>query len=184
MRRRQRVPVLRQMDAVDCGAACLAMILGYHGHATSVRESRTRCGIGRDGVTADTLMRVAHDYGLETRALSVPQGGLHGVEFPAVVHWNFSHYVVVERWRAKHVDIVDPASGPRRLTHSEFDECFTGVALLFRPGVDFKRCEERASRAWIEYLRNIHGRRQGGSCSAFDSIPDVADIRSFLARAH
>lgn len=155
MQRRRRVPVMLQMDATECGAACLAMILGYYGREISVRECRVHCGIGRDGVTADILVKAARDYGLGVRALSVPQADLSAIGLPAMVHWNFSHFVVVERWTAAHVDVVDPASGYRRLTREQFDAGFTGVVLTFQPGPDFARRRQSANRAWRDYLTGL-----------------------------
>lgn len=127
--RSRRVPVVLQMNSVECGAACLAMVLGYFGRRTPIAECRERCGIGRDGVTAQTIVRAARSYGLRVRALSVEPADFTYVPLPAIVHWNFNHFVVVERWSPARVDIVDPAGGRCRLTPDEFDAGFTGVVL-------------------------------------------------------
>src|SRR5581483_4254096 len=137
--RRRRVPQILQMSAVECGAACLAMILSYYGHKTNIAEIRERCGVGRDGVSAHSIVRAARDYGLRVRAISLKKNDFRDVKLPAIAHWQFDHFLVVERWRPSHVDVVDPATGRMRYTAEEFEQSFTGVVLLFEPGVHFQR---------------------------------------------
>ncbi|HET8841554.1 MAG TPA: cysteine peptidase family C39 domain-containing protein, partial [Ktedonobacteraceae bacterium] len=137
--KRQRVPVLRQMTAVECGAASLAMILSYHGRKTSVSEVRERCGVGRDGLSALSIVRTARSYGLRVRAITLQENDFRFVSLPAIVHWGFNHFLIVERWTSHHVDLVDPAVGRRRVTAEEFDNSFTGVVLTFEAGVNFDR---------------------------------------------
>jgi ABC-type bacteriocin/lantibiotic exporters, contain an N-terminal double-glycine peptidase domain len=151
----RRVPVMLQLSAVECGAACLAMILSYFGRKTQVAECRECLGIGRDGVTAQTIARAARSYGLRVKAYSLESSDFQYVQLPAIVHWNFNHFVVVERWSPKQVEIIDPASGRRRLTAGEFDKGFTGVALTFEPGVHFQRRDRTAKPSWHTYLRQI-----------------------------
>lgn len=153
--RRRRVPVLLQLSAVECGAACLAMILSYYGRKTLVSETRERCSVGRDGATARTIARVARSYGLRVRAYSGEPVDFKYVPLPAIVHWNFNHFVVVERWSPHQVDIVDPAGGRRRLTPSEFDVGFTGVILTFEPSIHFERRGKVQRTAWHSYLKQI-----------------------------
>ena len=135
----RRVPELRQMSAVECGACCLAMILNYHGHATSVSEVQERCGVGRDGLSARAIAKAARQYGLRVRAVSVKKNDARFITFPAIAHWEFNHFVVIERWTSRYVDIVDPAVGHRRLSPAEFEEGFTGVLLMLDAGTQFKR---------------------------------------------
>ncbi len=104
-KRRQRVPEMRQVTAVECGAACLAMILHYYGRASSLSEVQASCGAGRDGLTALELVKAAHAYGLRVRAVSVKLEDLRYVPFPAIVHWQFNHFVILERW-------FEPRGGP------------------------------------------------------------------------
>src|SRR5690242_9803322 len=127
--RRKRVPEIRQMSQVECGLACLTMILNYHGHGISLSELRTRTGIGRDGLSALDIVRTGRSYGLRVRAVSLPRNDFRYVPLPAIVHWEFDHFLVVERWSARRVDVVDPARGRWRLTPDEFDRGFTGVVL-------------------------------------------------------
>lgn len=136
-RPQKRVPVLLQMNAVECGAACLAMILTYHGHQTNVSQVCERCGTGRDGISALGLVRAANAYGLRTRALTVESQELRFVALPAIIHWDFNHFLVLERWSPHVIEVVDPGQGRRRLEIGEFEQRFTGIIILLEPGVNF-----------------------------------------------
>ncbi len=139
LHRRRRVPVLTQLTPVECGAACLAMLLSYYGRKTSVAECREYCDAGRDGLTAASIADAGRRFGLRVRGFSVDLADFHEIALPAIAHWNFNHFIVVERWSRKGAEIVDPAAGRRRLTPREFDEGFTGVVLSVEPGADFAR---------------------------------------------
>jgi ABC-type bacteriocin/lantibiotic exporter with double-glycine peptidase domain len=104
--RKRRVPVINQMGAVECGAACLAMILSYYGRKTSVSEVRDYCGVGRDGLSALNIVKAARSYGLRVRAVSLKENDFRYVTLPAIVHWEFNHFLIVERWTPKYVDLV------------------------------------------------------------------------------
>ncbi|HEU5230057.1 MAG TPA: peptidase domain-containing ABC transporter [Ktedonobacteraceae bacterium] len=136
---RRRIPPLVQMSAVECGAACLAMILCYYGRKTSISEISEYHGVGRDGLSALAIVKAARSYGLRVRAVSLQENDLRFVHLPAIVHWQFNHFLVVEHWTPHYVDVVDPAIGYMRLTAQEFDEGFTGVVLMMEPGVLFSR---------------------------------------------
>src|SRR5438034_2348282 len=135
--RKRRVPVVQQMSAVECGAACLTMILAYYGHRTTIAEIRERCGVGRDGLSALSIVKSARKYGMRVRAVSLEENDFRFVSLPAIVHWEFNHFIVVERWSPKSVEIVDPAAGRRRMTAKEFDKGFTGIVIMLEPGVQF-----------------------------------------------
>lgn len=137
--RRRRVSVQLQLLPVECGAACLAMILGYYGRITRVAECREACGVGRDGITALGIARAARDFGLRVRSFSLEPAAFKFIPLPAIAHWEFNHFVVVERWSPAKVEIVDPAMGRRSLSAAAFDSGFTGVVLTFEPGVGFER---------------------------------------------
>src|SRR6266850_2206963 len=94
---RRRVPVVMQLADTECGAACLAMILGYHRRHVPLGELRTDCQAGRDGLTAGTILRAAEKQGLQARARSLEPHLIKPADFPLIAHWGFSHYVVVER---------------------------------------------------------------------------------------
>lgn len=152
---RRRLPELMQMDATECGATCLAMLLNYYGRKTSVSEVRQRCGSGRDGLTARALVTVARAYGLRTRAISLQEPDFRFITLPAIVHWSFNHFVVVEHWSPRAVHIVDPALGRRRISTAEFDANFTGVVLLFEPDAHFSRAGSSRTLSLPTYVKNI-----------------------------
>lgn len=148
---RRRVPVLRQMSTVECGAACLAMMLSYYGRKTSIPEASNYLGIGRDGTTALAIATTGREQGLRVRAYTIEPENFKYVKCPAIVHWNFNHFLIVERWTPKYVEVVDPAVGRRRLTAAEFDAGFTGVVLVCEPGVNFER-RAGAQPFWRTFL--------------------------------
>ncbi|MEZ0076770.1 peptidase domain-containing ABC transporter [Planotetraspora sp. GP83] len=157
----RRVPVRLQSSLAECGAACLAMVLGFHGRHATVREVSDHAGVGRDGLSALAILQVAREHGLEARAFSTEPGRLGEIPLPAVVHWEFNHFLVVERWTSRRVDVVDPAQGRRRLTPEEFDEGFTGVVLAFSPGDGFAKAGSRR-RPWLrEFVRAMLLTRRG-----------------------
>lgn len=153
--RRRRVPVLLQLNSVECGSACLAMVLNYYGRETRVADCRETCGVGRDGVTAENIAKVARSFGLRVRAFSLEPADLAHVRLPAIVHWKFEHFVVVERWSPKHVEVVDPTVGRQRLTAAEFDAGFTGVALTLEPGIHFTPLGDKVRPTWRSYLASM-----------------------------
>lgn len=152
--RQRRVPVLNQMSMVECGAASLAMVMSYYGRKTTVSEVREFCGVGRDGLTALNIVKAARNYGMRVRALSLKDNDFRFVTLPAIVHWEFNHFLVVERWTPKHVDLVDPALGRRRVTAEEFDASFTGVVIMLEPGVNFNRNSALAQVNLRSYAMN------------------------------
>jgi len=137
--RRRHVRPLAQMSKVECGLTCLAMMLTYHGRKTSVSELRTRFSVGRDGSSALGIVKAARSMGMRVRALSLQHTEMRRILLPAIVHWEFNHFLVVERWSPKWVHIVDPAGGRRRLTAEEFDAGFTGIAITLEPSANFDR---------------------------------------------
>ncbi|MFF4418234.1 peptidase domain-containing ABC transporter [Streptosporangium sp. NPDC001559] len=158
----RRVPVVLQNTATECGAACLAMVLSYHGRRVSLQEISDRLQIGRDGLSAKALREGAVECGLKSRAFSLAPADLERVPLPAIVHWEFKHFVVVERWAPDRVDVVDPGLGRRRLTAEEFDEGFTGVLLAFEPGPGFEKGRSSAGAAWRRrFVRALLARRKG-----------------------
>src|ERR1700730_15580287 len=114
--RRRQARVIRQNSNAECAAACLAMILAYHGRKTTVAECRDCISTGRDGVKASVIARVAPQLGLRTRSFSGQPEHFPHVPLPAIVFWEFRHYVVVERWSAQRVVLIDPSAGRRILT--------------------------------------------------------------------
>jgi HlyB family type I secretion system ABC transporter len=150
--RRRTTPVVLQLSASECGAACLAMILGHFGRPTRVAECRDRCGVGRDGLTALAIVQAARSFGLRARAFSLEPDAFRHVPLPAIVHWEFDHFLVVERWSPQRVRVIDPASGRRELTAAEFDAGFTGVVIACEPGAHFVRRVAHQAVSWRSYL--------------------------------
>src|SRR5262249_9236209 len=147
---KRRVPELQQLSAVECGAACLAMILNYHGRKTTIAEVRETCSLGRDGLSGLTIVRAARGYGLRVRAYSLEVDQVKYLTMPAIVHWGFNHFVVLESLSARRAEIVDPGRGRAQLTLKEFKEDFTGVILTFEPGNQFQSASgvKKATSIW------------------------------------
>lgn len=144
--RRRRVPFIPQMEMVECGAASLAMILGYHDHHLPLVEARQACGVSRDGASALSILRAARSLGLEAEAVKVELEHMGDLPLPAILHWDFSHFLVLERLDPRRAVLVDPALGRCKVDLEELRKRFTGVALVFAPNDDFsKRPRQRPS---------------------------------------
>nr|WP_319487008.1 cysteine peptidase family C39 domain-containing protein [uncultured Cohaesibacter sp.] len=138
-----RARIVLQMEAAECGAACLAMVLSAHGRDITLEEARERCGTSRDGVDAASIMRAATSYGLEVKAVRIDPSALKDVPVPAILHWNFDHFVVLEAVRGDRVVILDPASGRRLVQADELDRSMTGLVLAMVTGDAFKKGGQR-----------------------------------------
>ncbi|MFD0077343.1 NHLP family bacteriocin export ABC transporter peptidase/permease/ATPase subunit [Streptomyces sp. NPDC127166] len=138
-----RTPTVLQMEAVECGAAALAMVLGHHGRFVPLEELRIACGVSRDGSRAGNLLKAARGYGLQAKGMQMDLAALAEVTAPAVLFWEFNHYVVYEgtgrRLGRPGVYVNDPGSGRRFVPMEQFDTSFTGIVLTFEPGAGFRR---------------------------------------------
>ncbi|GGQ06957.1 NHLP family bacteriocin export ABC transporter peptidase/permease/ATPase [Streptomyces pseudogriseolus] len=138
-----RTPTVLQMEAVECGAASLAMVLGHHGRHVPLEELRIACGVSRDGSRASNLLKAARSYGLTAKGMQMDLAALAEVTAPAILFWEFNHYVVYDgmgrRFGRRGVYVNDPAKGRRFVPLEEFDGSFTGVVLVMEPGEDFTR---------------------------------------------
>ena len=135
----RRTPIILQMEAVECGAAALGIILAYYGAWIPLEQLRIACGVSRDGSKASNIIRAARRYGLTTKGYSVEPPALAEIPMPCIIHWNFNHFVVLEGIDRKRAYINDPASGRRRIDLVELDLAFTGVVLVFERGERFEK---------------------------------------------
>ena len=147
-RRSRRIPVVRQLTATDCGAAALAMVLGYHGNRVPLDEIRQALGGGRHGTTAAALLQTGHLYGLRGRGVRAEIDDLQSFPVGTVLFWEFRHYVVLERVRRDGVDIVDPSGGRRSIPIHKLRRAFTGVALIFEPTEKFVPGAAKRQTSW------------------------------------
>jgi ATP-binding cassette subfamily B protein len=154
--RRRRVPVVRQLEEADCGAACLAMVLGLFGRRVPLDELRDTTGSGRDGTSALSLVQAARAYGLRARGVQADVADLRYLPGGSVLHWEFSHFVVLDRVTRGGARIVDPAHGRLFVPAARLSRAYTGVAITFEPASGFGRGGTPARGTW-RYLRPILG---------------------------
>ena len=134
-----KVPVIMQLEALECGAACLTMILAYYNKWVPLEQVREDCGVSRDGSNAKNILKAGKYYGFDVKAFKYePETLKKEGNFPCIIHWNFNHFVVLDGFKGNKVYLNDPARGNIVITMKEFDESFTGIVLDFNPTKDFK----------------------------------------------
>ena len=143
LKQRITTPILLQMHASECGAACLGSILAYFGRWVPLTELREKCEVSRDGSSAASLARASRHYGLECNGLSIRAEQLKKLQLPLILFWQFSHFVVLEGFDDGYFYLNDPSTGRRRVTAEEFSKDYSGIALRFKRSGDFKPGGER-----------------------------------------
>jgi len=158
-RRRKSIPFIQQMQVGDCGAACLAMVLRHHGRDVGMERVRDALGVGRDGVNALQILQAAQEYGMRGRAVRLELDALRILPPASILHWDMSHFVVLERATSRGIWVLDPALGRRFLPSQEVSRHFTGVALELRPAGEFVNAARKDKGVW-QYARLLlsHGR--------------------------
>ena len=154
--RKTKTPTVLQMEALECGAASLSMILAHYKKYVSLEELRVECGVSRDGTKASNLVKAAKRYGLEAKGFKMEVDALRSLKAPAIIFWNFNHFVVYEKFKRHSVVINDPAMGRRAVDFDEFDESFTGVVLTFVPGENFVPSGEKP-KIWNRLKKRLGG---------------------------
>lgn len=139
MKKCKKIPVIMQMEALECGAASLAMVMAYYKKWVPLEKVREDCGVSRDGSLASNILKAAEKYGLKTRARRLGMIGVkEDVTYPAIIFWNFNHFVVLQGFTDKYALINDPARGRLKVSMEEFDHSFTGVCMEFEPTENFE----------------------------------------------
>lgn len=170
-----KVPVVMQMEALECGAASLAMILAYYGKWIPLEQVRLDCGVSRDGSNARNVLRAARSYGLAAKGYRYePEDLKKSGKFPCIIHWNFNHFVVLNGFRGDKAVLNDPAKGTYTVSMKAFDEAFTGICLFFEPGEDFK--PEGKPQSMISYAKQ----RLTGAGTAIVFVALTAVISALL----
>ena len=134
-----KVPVIMQMEALECGAASLAMVLAYFGKWIPLEQVRADCGVSRDGSNAKNVLYAARSYGLIAKGYRYePEDLKQNGKFPCIIHWNFNHFVVLNGFKKNKAVLNDPAKGTYSVSMEAFDRSFTGICLMFEPGDNFE----------------------------------------------
>lgn len=134
-----KVPVIMQMEALECGAACLAMVMAYYSKWIPLEQVREDCGVSRDGSNARNVLIAARSYGFTAKGYRLePEELKKEGKFPCIIHWNFNHFVVLDGFKGNKAIINDPAGGIKSVSMEEFDRAFTGICLIIEPDENFE----------------------------------------------
>jgi ABC-type bacteriocin/lantibiotic exporter with double-glycine peptidase domain len=150
----RRVRYTRQLATGDCGPAVLCMVLAFYGRRLALSRVRAVCRSGRDGMSVRSLIEAGRALGLVPSLVKATPSTLARESCPLVLHWQFTHFVVLEEVRDAEFTVVDPALGRRTLSPSEFGRAFTGIAIAFRPAPSFERCDT-LEPLWRRLLRLV-----------------------------
>nr|WP_305984352.1 NHLP family bacteriocin export ABC transporter peptidase/permease/ATPase subunit [Roseibium sp. MMSF_3544] len=153
MRNRRKVPTVLQMEAAECGAASLSMVLAHHGRFLPLETLREACGVSRDGSKATNILKAARQNGMTAKGFKAEPDMLAKISLPAIIFVDFCHFLVLEGFNKTHFFLNDPANGRRKVDQERFDAMFTGVVLVFEPGPDFVKTDDRPSLAKALFAR-------------------------------
>ena len=141
-----KVPVIMQMEALECGAASLAMILAYYRKWIPLEQVRVDCSVSRDGSNMKNIYLAAQNYGMKVHGYTMEVEAVKTkATYPCIIHWNFNHFVVLDGFKGNKAVLNDPARGLVKVTMEEFDRSFTGIVMTFEPGEDFEPGGKRKS---------------------------------------
>ena len=147
-----KVPVVMQLEALECGAASLAMVMAYYGKWIPLEEVRAACGVSRDGSNAKNIYLAAQSYGFTVKAMRMtPETIRTKGSYPCIIHWNMNHFVVLDGFQGKYACLNDPAKGTVKVSMEEFDVAFTGIVLMMTPSENFKPDGKR--RSTLDFAR-------------------------------
>jgi ATP-binding cassette subfamily B protein RaxB len=144
--RRRATPIV-QTEAAECGLACLAMVANWHGYRTDLATLRRSFSISLKGATLKQLIDIAGQLNFAARPLRLELDELVELKAPCILHWNLNHFVVLVRAGKRHIEILDPAHGERRISIAEASPHFTGVALELSPTPAFKKRQDQQTIA-------------------------------------
>ncbi|MES2933762.1 MAG: peptidase domain-containing ABC transporter [Pseudomonadota bacterium] len=156
LKRRHILPVMRQTEVAECGLACIGMVSAYHGSRESLGRMRAVHNISTRGMTLADIKRVADAKHLACRAVKLPLSALRKLRLPAILHWDYSHFVVLKSVGRSSVILHDPAVGIREIPFAELAKHFFGVALEFTPTPDFKPGEVTKSAGLLKWISGFH----------------------------
>ena len=169
---KNKLPVYYQSEVAECGLTCIAMIATYHGYKTDIDTLRQRFPLSQKGTGLNVLIDIASTLKLSTRPLQLDMEHLTELKLPALLHWNFDHYVVLKSEGKKHCIIHDPALGEQKVSLEQVSEQFTGVALEFMPAEEFEEVNETTELG----IRHLWSRIQG----LLPSITQILALTAFI----
>ena len=152
-----KLPVLMQTEVAECGLACLAMVASYHGFQTNMLSIRKNYPVGTRGITMKQISHIASGLNLSSRVLRIELQQLRGLTTPAILHWNFNHFVVLAKANRSGITIHDPAKGKIKLNWQQASDAFTGIAIELIPTEAFERKDERVKVSLKQLLGNVRG---------------------------